>query len=78
MTDRQAVKLAYRISAMNWKMTQLVDKFADHPNGQAMIDALRTNGYQNPADSEDVIAHHLLKPELFEKEMGTGKLVPVE
>lgn len=68
MTDGQAMNIARRLNRMNWKMHKLCLKLADeHPNGKDILEALRTNGYDNPADADDVIVDHLINPENWSK-----------
>lgn len=68
LTDGQAMAIARRLDAMNWKMWQLAETLKDHPNGEKLIDDMKNQGWMNPSDSTNIVADNLVNPEQWEKQ----------
>ena len=76
MSDSQAMRIAKTLTNMNEKMSKLVHKLADHPNGKRMIEALRGNMYDNPAHADDVVVHSLSSRLNWGKDKGEWVYLP--
>lgn len=68
MTDGDVVRLARRIDSYLWKIRDLCNEIAvsEHPNAEAIYDALVDNMIDNPAWATHVVSDELKYPERWE------------